>query len=93
MRALKQALRPTQAKSPAPSPSRVAADRLQLAGLSGALVRVSRRDGSRTAYGAAFPPGRHDIEAPLGQPPVFYRPGSAFGELFGSLRDLQGAGV
>lgn len=31
-------------------------------------------------------PGWHDIAAPIGQPPVFYRPGSRFAPLFGSLR-------
>lgn len=32
-------------------------------------------------------PGRHDIAAPIGQPPVFYRPGSAFAALFAALHD------
>ena len=41
--------------------------------------------------GAAIPPGTHDIEAPIGCPPVFYRPDSAFADLFGSLRNLQGS--
>ncbi len=39
--------------------------------------------------GGACTPGTHDIDAPLGQPPVFYRPGSAFAALFESLRDLR----
>jgi sulfoquinovosidase len=35
--------------------------------------------------GQDYPPGWHDIAAPLGHPPVFYRPDSAFADLFGSL--------
>jgi len=30
-------------------------------------------------------PGWHEVAAPLGEPPVFYRPDSAFAPLFGSL--------
>lgn len=30
-------------------------------------------------------PGWHDVPAPIGEPPVFYRPGSAFADLFRSL--------
>lgn len=36
--------------------------------------------------GAACAPGWHDIPAPLGEPPVFYRPASRFAALFESLR-------
>jgi alpha-glucosidase len=32
-----------------------------------------------------FAPGWHDVAAPIGQPPVFYREGSAFAALFDSL--------
>jgi alpha-glucosidase len=39
--------------------------------------------------GADFAAGTHQIQAPLGQPPVFYQPDSAFAALFESLRDLQ----
>jgi alpha-glucosidase len=35
--------------------------------------------------GAEFGPGWHIIAAPLGEPPVFYRPDSAFAPLFGEL--------
>lgn len=36
--------------------------------------------------GCAFAPGTHRVAAPLGQPPVFYRPDSAFAALFESIR-------
>ncbi|WP_404481852.1 alpha-glucosidase [Novosphingobium sp. BL-52-GroH] len=35
--------------------------------------------------GEDFAPGTHVIEAPYGQPPVFYQPGTAFAPLFASL--------
>ncbi|PLK22967.1 alpha-glucosidase [Porphyrobacter sp. TH134] len=35
--------------------------------------------------GADYAPGWHDVPAPMGQPPVFYRPHSAFAPLFASL--------
>lgn len=35
-------------------------------------------------------PGWHDIPAPIGQPPLFYRPGSAFAGLFAGLGDAGG---
>lgn len=35
--------------------------------------------------GRDYAPGWHDVPAPIGQPPVFYRPESAFAPLFGSL--------
>lgn len=38
--------------------------------------------------GADFAPGSHSVGAPIGQPPVFYRPESAFAPLFA---DLPGA--
>jgi alpha-glucosidase len=38
--------------------------------------------------GADFAPGRHQVAAPIGQPPVFYRPESKFAALFA---DLSGA--
>jgi sulfoquinovosidase len=34
-----------------------------------------------------YPPGTHRVEAPIGEPPVFYRPESAFAPLFASLRE------
>lgn len=36
--------------------------------------------------GEDFAPGTHDIPAPIGQPPVFYRPDSAFAPLFAGLK-------
>lgn len=35
--------------------------------------------------GADYTPGWHDIAAPVGEPPVFYRPGSAFADLFAGV--------
>ena len=35
--------------------------------------------------GAEFAPGRHQVAAPIGRPPVFYRPDSAFAALFAGL--------
>ncbi len=35
--------------------------------------------------GAEYAPGSHEVAAPIGQPPVFYRPDSAFAALFGGL--------
>ncbi len=35
--------------------------------------------------GADFAPGWHDVAAPVGQPPVFYRPASAFAPLFAEI--------
>ena len=35
--------------------------------------------------GRDYAPGRHEIAAPIGEPPVFFRPHSAFAPLFGSL--------
>lgn len=35
--------------------------------------------------GRDYAPGWHDVEAPIGAPPVFYRPASAFAHLFESL--------
>ncbi|RJT26500.1 alpha-glucosidase [Chakrabartia godavariana] len=40
--------------------------------------------------GTDFPPGTHDVAAPLGQPPVFYRPDSAFAGLFAQLPEVLG---
>lgn len=36
--------------------------------------------------GKAFPGGSHEVEAPMGQPPVFYRENSIYAELFNSLK-------
>ena len=38
--------------------------------------------------GAAFAAGTHTAAAPIGTPPVFYRPDSAFADLFAGLRAL-----
>jgi alpha-glucosidase len=35
--------------------------------------------------GADYAPGWHDVSAPMGQPPAFYRPDSAFAQLFKEL--------
>ena len=39
--------------------------------------------------GEDFTPGTHSIAAPLGAPPVFYRPGSDFASLFASLCEIK----
>lgn len=39
--------------------------------------------------GADFAPGWHDVDAPIGSPPVFYRPDSAHAELFASLKPVR----
>ena len=41
--------------------------------------------------GADFAPGRHEVAAPIGRPPVFYRPDSAFAPLFAGLAEVLGA--
>ena len=38
--------------------------------------------------GEDYAPGTHDIAAPIGQPPVFYRPDSAFAALFAGLKEV-----
>lgn len=38
--------------------------------------------------GEAFAAGTHQIFAPIGQPPVFYRPDSAFAALFAGLKEV-----
>lgn len=38
--------------------------------------------------GEDFAPGTHDIPAPIGRPPVFYRPDSAFAALFAGLAEV-----
>ncbi|MFT3965059.1 MAG: alpha-glucosidase [Sphingobium sp.] len=40
--------------------------------------------------GRDFAPGRHAVPAPIGQPPVFYRPDSAFAALFAGLPEVLG---
>jgi alpha-glucosidase len=37
--------------------------------------------------GQDYAPGWHDVTAPIGEPPVFYRPGSPFAPLFASLQE------
>ena len=39
--------------------------------------------------GKDFTPGTHFVDSPYGQPPVFYRPSSAFAELFATLEVAQ----
>lgn len=41
--------------------------------------------------GADFAPGWHDVAAPIGSPPVFYRPDSSFAGLFASLTLVKDA--
>ncbi len=38
--------------------------------------------------GELFNPGTHTVAAPIGQPPVFYRPDSAFAALFAGLKTM-----
>ncbi|MDE1917047.1 MAG: alpha-glucosidase [Sphingomonadales bacterium] len=38
--------------------------------------------------GMDFAPGTHDIAAPIGHPPVFYRTDSAFADLFAAMREV-----
>ena len=38
--------------------------------------------------GEAFSAGSHTVAAPIGTPPVFYRPGSRFADLFAGLAAL-----
>ncbi len=40
--------------------------------------------------GEEYAPGIHDIPAPMGQPPVFYRPDSGFAALFAGLAEARG---
>ncbi|HEX7858257.1 MAG TPA: alpha-glucosidase [Sphingobium sp.] len=40
--------------------------------------------------GRDFAPGRHSVPAPIGQPPVFYRPDSAYAALFAGLPEVLG---
>ena len=40
--------------------------------------------------GEDFAPGIHHIPAPMGEPPVFYRPNSAFAALFAGLSEARG---
>jgi alpha-glucosidase len=40
--------------------------------------------------GADYAPGTHHVAAPIGQPPVFYRPDSAFAPLFAGLAEVLG---
>jgi alpha-glucosidase len=39
--------------------------------------------------GRDYPPGRHTIAAPIGEPPVFYRPDSTFASLFAALGEAM----
>lgn len=40
--------------------------------------------------GEDYAPGPHSVPAPIGQPPVFYRPDSAFAPLFAGLAEVLG---
>jgi alpha-glucosidase len=40
--------------------------------------------------GQDFAPGTHEVAAPIGHPPVFYRPDSAFAALFADLKGVLG---
>lgn len=39
--------------------------------------------------GADWAPGWHDVPAAIGEPPIFYRPESAFADLFASLKQVR----
>jgi alpha-glucosidase len=39
--------------------------------------------------GEDFAPGIHRVAAPIGQPPVFYRPDSTFAPLFAGLKEMM----
>ena len=41
--------------------------------------------------GQSYAPGWHDVPAPIGQPPVFYRPDSAFADLFAQIAESLAA--
>lgn len=63
----------------------------------GAVARRVYLPGTRSTVwrhlwsGADFTPGWHEINAPIGSPPVFYRPDSAHAELFASLPSVRGS--
>ena len=40
--------------------------------------------------GRDFAPGRHVVPAPIGEPPLFYRPDSPFAALFAALQEVAG---
>ena len=55
---------------------------------AGAVMRkvyLPQGDWRHVWTGADYQPGWHDVAAPLGQPPVFYRPDSRFAALFAEL--------
>jgi alpha-glucosidase len=39
--------------------------------------------------GRDWSPGWHDVPAPIGEPPVFYRPESSFARLFATLAQVR----
>ena len=63
----------------------------------GAVARRVYLPGTRSTVwrhlwsGADFAPGWHEMAAPIGSPPVFYRPDSAHAELFASLPSVRGS--
>ncbi len=56
--------------------------------LSRNVVLPGESDWRHVWTGADFAPGRHDVAAPIGQPPVFYKPNSDFAPLFASLAEV-----
>jgi len=55
------------------------------AGVAERHVYLPAGDWRHVWSGRDYAPGWHDVPAPIGAPPVFYRPDSAFAPLFGSL--------
>jgi alpha-glucosidase len=49
------------------------------------VILPGQEDWVHVWSGTAYPPGRREIAAPIGEPPVFYRTSSAFAALFQSL--------
>ena len=60
----------------------------------GALSRLvslpGEAEGIHAFTGQSYDPGTHEIAAPTGQPPVFYRPDSTFAPLFAGLAGVLG---
>jgi sulfoquinovosidase len=63
----------------------VVAPVIQEGAVSRAVILPGTRPWCHLWTGAEFAPGRHEIAAPIGQPPVFYRPDSSFAALFSGL--------
>ena len=58
-----------------------------LKGVRSRTVQLPAGDWVGFWTGRSYAPGRHRVSAPLGQPPVFYRKGSPFAELFRKAAD------